>query len=191
MKRLLLLAFLATLLTSCGSVRKIESGAVTVGERLSIQIEGNWNHVDFPNIKPAQIWTMEGVTIDELLIYAGIRDGQVMHPETGIHAKRKSVAFRATMPLEEVVSMFEALLTRDDSTFKLTRVEPYPFAGRKGIRFEYERIRKSDNVVQSGMGYAAVDQGELFALIYQAPRLTFYPRHQARVAAMAKSVVLR
>ena len=36
-----------------------------------------------------------------------------------------------------------------------------------------------------------VNQGELFALIYHAPRLTFFPRHQARVEAMAKAVMIK
>lgn len=191
MTKLLLVLIFTAVLAGCGSVRKIESGAVSVGDRLSINIEGNWNHLDFPAIKPAQIWTMEGVTVDELLIYSGIRDGQAMHPENAASAKKKSVVFRDTMPLEEVVSMFEALLTRDDSTFKLTKVEPYLFAGSKGVRFEYERIRKADSVVQTGVGFSAIDKGELFALVYQAPRLTFFPRHKARVELMAKSVLVK
>lgn len=190
MKKLILLIAFATALTGCGSVRKVESGTVAVGERLAINIEGNWNHLDFPGTKPAQVWTMEGVTVDELLIYSGIRDGQVMHPENSGNVK-KNVVFRSSVPLEEVVSMFEALLTRDDSTFKLSKVEPYPFAGKKGIRFEYERIRKADSVVQNGVGFGLIDNSELFAMIYQAPRLTFFPRHKARVELMAKSVYVK
>lgn len=191
MTRLLLVVILTSVLAGCASVRKIESGAVSVGDRLNISIEGNWNHLDFPAFKPAEVWTMEGVSVDELLIYSGIRDGQAMHPENAAGAKKKDVVFRNTMPLEEVVSMFEALLTRDDSTFRLTKVEPYPFAGRKGVRFEYERIRKADSVVQSGLGFGVIDKGELFALVYLAPRLTFFPRHKARVESMAKSVLVK
>jgi uncharacterized protein YceK len=187
MKRLfLVLAIVA--LAGCASVRKVESGTVVVGERLSFQIEGDWNHLDFPGTKPAQIWTMEGVTVDELLIYSGIRDGQAMHPEEWGNSPKKNILFRKSMPLEEVVSMFEAVLTRDDSTFNMTRVEPYVFAGKKGIRFEYDRIRKLDSVQQRGIAYALIDKSELFALIYQAPRLTFFPRHRERVESIAKSV---
>lgn len=94
------------------------------------------------------------------------------------------------MQIEEVVAMFEGVLTRDGSTFKLLKLDPYPFGGRKGYRFEYERIGKVDNVQQRGVGFGAIDKGELFALIYQAPRLTFFPRHKDRVDAIAKSVVI-
>lgn len=191
MKKILLLVVLLSALAGCGSVRKIESGTVTVGERLSLNIEGNWNHLDFPQLKPAKIWTMEGVTVDELLIFSSIRDGEALHADRNTGGNKKDVTFRSSMPPEEIVSMFESLLTRDSSTFKLTKVEPYPFGGKKGIRFDYERIRKSDSVVQNGMGFGTIDKGELFAMIYQAPRLTFFPRHKARVELMAKSVLVK
>lgn len=190
MKKLLLIV-LAVLLSACASIKKVESGNHAVGERLSVNIEGAWNHLDFPGLKPAEVWTMEGVTVDEFLIYSGIKDGQVMHPDNQVNGQKKSFVFRSGMQTEEVVSMFEGVLTRDGSNFKLTKLEPYPFGGRKGFRFEYERIRKFDNVQQLGVGFGSVDKGELFALIYQAPRLTFFPRHKDRVEAIAKSVAIK
>lgn len=191
MKKLILLG-LIVLLASCASVRKVEPGSRAVGERLVVNLEGPWNHLDFPAVKPAEVWTMEGVTVDELLIYSGIRDGQVIHPEGPVSGKEvRKFAFRSSMQAEEVVSLFEGAFTRDGSSFRLVRLEPYPFGGRKGYRFDYELIRKVDNVQQLGMGFGAIDNGELFALVYQAPRLTFFPRHKARVEAMAKAVVIR
>jgi hypothetical protein len=179
------------LLAGCGSVQKVQSGANTVGERMTVTIEGAWNHLDFPGIKPARVWTMEGVTIDELLIYSGIKDGQALHADDAPGNNKKKILFRSDMQIEEVVSAIEAVLSRDDSVFKLKKVEPYPFGGRKGFRFEYERIRKVDSVQQLGVGFGTIDQGELFAMVYQAPRLTFFPRHQARVELIAKSALIK
>lgn len=190
MKKLLILA-LAALLAGCASVRKVETGANQVGERLSLKVDGNWNHLDFPGIRPAQVWTMEGITIDELLVYSGIRDGQAMHPESPAGSKQKDFVFRKSMQTEELVSLLEGVLSRDGSTFKLLRLEPYAFGGRKGFRFEYERIRKIDNVPMRGIGFGAIDRDELFALVYQAPRLTFFPRHQSRIEAIAQAVVIK
>lgn len=187
----LFVLIVALALVGCASVRKVESGANTVGSRLTINIEGNWNHLDFPAIKPAQIWTMEGVTVDELLIYSGIRDGEIMHPEPPAGTKTKNFIFRSGMQTEEVVSMLEGVLSRDNSTFKLLGLQPYPFGGKKGFRFEYERIRKVDGVRLQGVGFGATDNGELFAMLYQAPRLTFFPRHRERVEAIAKSAVIK
>ncbi len=187
MKRLLLVGLLL-ILAGCATVKKIDSGVNTIGERMNINITGNWNGLDFPGIKPAQVWTMEGLTIDELIIYAGIKNDQAMHIENSADSKLKNFVFHSNMPTEEIVSMFEGVLSRDGSTFKLLKLERYPFGGTNGFRFEYERIRKLDSVQLRGVGFGGVDKGELFALLYQAPRLTFFPRHQARVEDIAKSV---
>lgn len=186
MKKLYVIVLIA-LLSACATVNKVDSGKRAVGDRFVLTIEGAWNHIDFPGIKPAQAWTMEGLAIDELLIYSGIRDGQALHPEFSSDSKKKNFSFRSTMQTEEVVSAFEGMLSRDGSTFKLIKLEPFTLGGKKGFRFEYERIRKRDNVQQNGVGYGAVDKGELFALIYHAPRLTFFPRQFSRVEAIARS----
>lgn len=191
MRHLLVIA-LVIALAGCGTaVRKVETGANTVGERLTVYLEGPWNHIDFVGNKPGQVWTMEGVSVDELIIYSGIKDGQAMHPEDARQSKKQNVIFRSNMPTDQIVSMFEGVFTRDDSVFKLTRVEPSSFGGRKGVLFEFERIRKYDNLRQNGFGYGTVDGGELFALVYVAPTLTFFPKHQARVEAIVRSAFIK
>ena len=79
----------------------------------------------------------------------------------------------------------------DGSSFRLTKMEPSPFGGVKGVHFEFTRIRKVDNVVLSGEGWAAVSKGELFAMLYMAPRLGFFPRHAAQVQKIAMSAKIR
>jgi hypothetical protein len=88
---------------------------------------------------------------------------------------------------DEIVAMFEGMLTRDQSTFTLVKLEPVPFAAGKGVRFQYELMRKADNVPLAGLGYAVVDGGQLFALLYNAPRLAFFPRHEKDFERLAQS----
>jgi hypothetical protein len=47
-----------------------------------------------------------------------------------------------------------------------------------------------DNVQLSGVCYATVSRGELFALIYMAPRLAFFARHAPTVDRIAQSARL-
>jgi hypothetical protein len=180
-------AVLVLLLAGCASATKMH-GEHTLGSRLVVNPEGPWNRIDLAIFGPAEVWTMEGVPVDQLLVYPGIRDEQVVH---GAGGPGKSFAFRSTMQPEEVVAMFEGMLTRDGSQFKLSRLEPVSFGGGKGFRFEYSVIRRADGVVLSGLGYGTVSQGELFALLYHAPRLTFFPRHRGAVEQMARSVQIR
>lgn len=185
-----MLVFLAAL-SGCASVSKVDTGDHIVGDRLVLHLDGAWNHVNAPGLGPAQTWTMEGLPVDQLLVYSGVKDGQVVHPETGGGSgARKSFAFRSSMQPEEVVAMFEGMFTRDGSSFKLVKLEPAQF-GDKGFRFEYQLTRKVDNVQLSGIGYGSVSKGELFAILYVAPRLGFFPRHQDRVEQMARSARLK
>lgn len=181
----------ALVLGACASVDKIEKGNRMLGERLQVDIDGPWNHLNLPNSGPAQIWTMEGITVDELLLYSGLKDGEVIHNRSQNIPNAKSFHFKSTMKPDEIVSLWEGALTRDGSRFKLLKLEAVQFAGEPGFRFEYELVRKLDNVQMRGIGYGAVSKGELFALLYTAPRLTFFARHRDRVERIAKSAVLK
>jgi len=190
--RILLAAILVAGIAGCATtqITKVESGERVVGERLEIKVDGAWNLINTPLLAPAQAWTMEGLPIDQLLIYSGVKDGEAIRPQAG-GAAPTSVNFRSSMQPDEIVAMFEAALTRDGSTFKLAKLEPSSFAGAKGLRFEYAVVRKFDNVQLSGVGFAAVRDGELFAMVYSAPRLGFFPRHQQRVEDIARTAKLR
>jgi hypothetical protein len=186
MKTLLGLA-LVVFLAACTTVatKKVDSGDNTIGDRLRVTIDGPWNQITAPGMGPAYIWTMEGLPVDQLRIYSGIKDGEVIHDTR--NTSLKSFSFRSNMQSDELVSMFEGMLTRDGSTFKLVKVEPSTFGGGKGVRFEYAMVTKEDSLPLTGVGYATVDNSELFALLYNAPRLGFFPRHQGRVEQIARS----
>jgi len=108
-----------------------------------------------------------------------------------MQGQKRSFTFKSGMQPEQIVQLFEGMFTRDGSTFALTKLEPASFGGSHGFRFEYGLTRKVDNVQLSGLGFVAVDKGELFAIVYLAPRLTFFPRHVARVQQMAGSAIIR
>ena len=83
------------------------------------------------------------------------------------------------------------MMTRDGSRYTLDKLESATFGGVKGLRFQFTKTRKIDNVILSGVGYAAISKGELFAIIYEAPKLTFFPRHIARVEGITHSAKIR
>jgi len=186
----LVAAALVVVLAGCAApVTKVDSGEQTVGDRLQVSLEGPWNQVRAPALAPAQVWTMEGLPLDQLLVYSGIKNEQLIHAEGP--ASRKNFAFRSSMQPDEIVALFEGMLTRDGSSFKLVKLGPASFGGTKGFRFEFALTRRVDNVQLSGVGYGVVSNGELFALLYQAPRLAFFARHQPRVEQMARSARLK
>jgi hypothetical protein len=183
-------ALLAVALAGCASVAKMESGEQTIGGRLVVHLDGAWNHVTTPGIGPAHTWTMEGLPIDQLRIYTGIKDGEVVHqPDSS--GNRKNFSFRASMQPDDIVAMFEGMMTRDGSAFKLNKLEPVSFGGQKGFRFEFSLTRKVDGVELSGVGFGSVVNGELYAMLYAAPQLGFFERHRPSVEQMARSAKLK
>lgn len=191
MRKIIPICLMLMVLAGCATVRKVETGVNTVGERLTFNLTGPWNHVDFPGIKPGQVWTMEGIFVDELVIYSGIKSGERMHQPNSAGSKAKDIVFDAKMGRDEVVSMFEGVLARDGSLISRKRVAPSIFGGRPGVLFEFERTRKEDGLKQLGFGYAAIDRQELFALVYAAPAITFFERHKASVQEIARSAAIR
>jgi hypothetical protein len=187
-----LAALALVLLAGCVSVSKVETGENAVGERFTVTLAGAWNHINAPGLGPAQVWTMEGLAVDQMLLYSGLKDGEAIHaPYRGPGPDRKSFEFHSKMQPHEIAALFEGMLSRDGSTFKLLKLEPASFGGARGFRFEYALVRKVDNVQLSGVGYGAVDRGELFALVYMAPRLAFFGRYAPTVEAIAKSARIK
>jgi hypothetical protein len=189
--KLILTVILTAVLAACVTASKIDTGEQTVGERLLVTLEGPWNQVNISTMEPAKVWTMEGLPLDQLLIYSGVKNDEKVSGSAPAGAARKDFVFRSAMQPDEVVTMFEGMLTRDGSQFKLVKLEPASFGGEKGFRFEYSIVRRGDNAQLSGVGFGAVSKGELFSLLYHAPRLTFFPRHQPRVERMARSARLK
>jgi hypothetical protein len=187
--RYLAIGVLLSVLSGCAAVTKVETGERAVGERMTVKLEGAWNHVNAPGMGPGQTWTMEGLPVDQLLLYSGLKDGEAVHG-TG-PGEKKIFSFRSSMQPEEVVAMFEGMMTRTGSSFKLLKLEPTTFGGIKGSRFEFTLTRKLDGVQLSGFGYSAISKGELFAILYMAPRLGFYPRHAAQADRISRSAYVK
>ena len=78
MKRALLMiaVLLLLLLAACTSMSKVE-GEQVVNERLVVNVPGAWNRlVDRSEQRPYESWTQEGIPLDHLRLWAGLRPGQ-------------------------------------------------------------------------------------------------------------------
>lgn len=190
LSRFLLLA-LVLALAGCATISKVERGEQVVRGRLVVQLDGPWNQFDGTLASTWPTWTVEGQTVDRLVFVVGLKDGGELAPPLPGAKDQRPLTFRATMQPHEVVALYQAFLTRDGSTFTLDKLEPVRFLDGNGFRFRFSVVRRFDDVRISGMGYAAVRGGELFAIVYSAPRLGFFPRYEAQVEKMAQSARLR
>lgn len=178
----------ALLLGGCAAVSVVSQGEVVVERRLVVQADRPWNQFG-SHLTHVPTWTHEGITVDELKFYVGIKDGQVL-PAAPVK-NTTPLTFRAKMSPQEVVALFQAMLTRDGSSFQLDKIEPTTFLQSPGFRFDYSLIRKSDDVQLKGAAFGVVKNGELFVMTYSAPRLVFFPRYLPAFEKLASSATVR
>lgn len=187
-RRALLLALIWGL-AACTVVSKVEKGEAVVRDRLVVQVDDPWNRFERDISYGMPTWTQEGITVDAMRFLVGVADGQPIAPTTD--SKQTPLLFRASMQPAEIAALYQALLSRDGSTFTLTRIEPDQFIGTRGLRIEYELVRKVDDVRLKGVAWAAVHQNQLFMIAYDAPRLAFFDKYIARATAVARSARVR
>jgi hypothetical protein len=182
-------AVLAAALAGCANVTKIESGEALVGNRVQLSLPGAWNQLSLGQLGPTAVWTNDGIFVDLLSFFVGVKDGAALAPPTG--KEQRPLTFRASMQPHEVVGLFEGWYRREGNTFQLDRLQPTEFMGGAGWRFDYTVVRKFDDVELQGVGWATVRNGELHAMTFTAPRLGFFARYEQPVGRIAASARLR
>jgi hypothetical protein len=188
--RLFLCSLAVVLLTACGATTElVKPGVATLGDRLSFKVSSAWNHVKTPGTPAMQhVWTRDGLAIDQLRVWSPVRSGELIREKSG---DERPLEFNASMSSEQIVALFEGYYARGGNRFTLTKATAQPFLGGAGTRIEFEWTMQSDNVRRSGLGYFVVRGGELHALMYTAPRLVFFAKHQQEVANLAESAALK
>lgn len=182
-----LLVAAALLASGCANVAKVSTGENLVGGRVALNLDAAWNQINFGNRKSV-LWTQDGVPLDALEFWVGVKDGDTL---AEVSKDKRPLVFKPAMAPHELVALFEGLYGRDGSTFKLLRLAPADFLGGKGLRFDYEVVRKADDVTVQGVAWAVVQGNELFAMTFTAPRLGFFARHLPKVEQAAASARLK
>ncbi|MBL8330389.1 MAG: hypothetical protein JNJ71_16250 [Rubrivivax sp.] len=180
-----------TLAAGCAQITHVATGEMVVKDRLVLTLDRPWNQFAAGFGESATVWTQDGVYVDALRFYVGLKDGELLAPTPSEPKGTQPLAFRSTMRTAEIVTLFETLFSRGGSTFTLDRVQPETFAGQNGFRFDFSSIRKIDDVRLRGTGWGAVRNGELFVITYTAPRLSFYERNIKSVDSIVASARIR
>lgn len=194
MKRIAALV-LALSLAACTTMSRMEGDQV-VNERLAVHVSSAWNKVtDRWEIGPYDTWTQEGLPLDHLRFWGGVRPGQTLMVKPMVFSRAPDAkeprvpTFRMGLTPEKLVRLFEELYA-NAGPVTVTRVEPAMFAGHKGVRFEFTLARRRDDLAMQGVGWVSVRPDpvwgeELYAATFVAPKLGFYQR----LLPMAEEVV--
>lgn len=184
----------AVVLAGCAAIVKVE-GEHVVNNRLAVKVGEAWNRLTMAGGQPYETWTQEGPSLDQLRFWAAIQPGQALMAATAstpVGQKAPRVpTFTSGMAPDQLVNLFEILYSADGSQVKMTRMEPAPFAGELGVRFEFAVTRKRDDLQFRGVGWVAVRKNELFAATFLAPQLAYYQRLMPKVETVIATARIR
>lgn len=193
MKKILLIA-VSVIVVGCANIVKVD-GEQTVNSKMTVKLPESWNKINLPGSQqPYELWTKDGIFVDQLRMWAGINTGAnlVVAPPKNSQGKAPRVpVFTTGMKLDQMASLFEQMYAIDGSTVTLDKVEPASFGAQQGVRVEFSVVVQNSNLQLKGIAWAAEHKGQFYATSYVAPRLSFFPRYLPQVQDIAKSAAIK
>jgi hypothetical protein len=158
---------------------------------LTVTAGQDWNRSSVRPIKASEVWTLDGVNLNQLYFVAGLVPGQTMYRDAA-KKDRPLPTFRASAQLTDIPEFVESStrIALNTSVFELTGVQPTKFAGRQGVRFTYQYAVEGSPLMRKGIGTGAIVDGKLHLIVYTAPALYYYDRDVAKVTALMDSARL-
>lgn len=179
---------LALILSACTTVTRIE-GEQRLGNRLSLTLPSAWNKFSQPASVPFEVWTQDGIMLDQLRIWAAVKPDQalIIKPASDGTKAAKAPVFKPGLRPDQWVALLEMTYASDGSTVNVDKVEPSTWAGMKAVRFEFSMTRKHDDLAFRGVGWATEQDQHFFAAVFTAPRLHFYGQLLPKVEAVVQT----
>lgn len=187
---LLALVFLVPIAAQAGW--KEMSAGVTVSvvrDGMTVTPQNEWNRWSSRPSERGEIWTIDGVAINELSFFTGIKDGETLYREqyTSLNPLPK---FRSSMLPTDLVEFFEGSnrIVLQSSLFKIDSIEPAKLGEHDAVRFRYHYVSQSDEIARLGEGVAANIDGKLYLVNFVAPAIHYFDRDIAAVRTIVDSV---
>lgn len=169
-----------------GLQQKIVKGAY------SVQTATTWNRLTQKEGKYQEVWTLDGDQLNRVIFFGGVPVGEPLLKERD-KEREPLPKVGANMLLPDIPTFFERSyrLYYGTPTMQIGLQEPGSFAGMDGIHFEYSYVDVSDEVERKGEAFAAIHDGKLYLITFEAPSLYFFDRDIAKYRALIDNIHLR
>lgn len=172
-------------LVEAGSSRKVSDGD------LYVTATGDWNRSTVTTGKRGETWTRDGAMLNDLSFFGKIKPGESLF-RTSDRKRRPLPLFEADFLPTDIVDWYRdtANIILGGSLFEVGEVRPATLAGHPGVHFAFT-YTGGDNVERKGEVRAAVVDGRLFLITFDAPRLHYFDHDIAQVRAIMDSARFR
>jgi hypothetical protein len=175
---------------ACEPYKVVEPGTGPIGDGMTVSTTLPWVHIvqPFAPDGPDQVWTLDGLGLNALLIYGGIEDGNILLKFKGDDKVQPPKFSRGMdgLELQELIGTTVSRALAGGIAVKMLSLAPATFMGAPGFETEFAYPTK-DGLEMLGYASGANIGGELYLLIFVAPRIHYYNKDVAAVRAIAAS----
>lgn len=168
-------------------------GDVAVAGKLMLATPlAGWNSSTAQPSERSERWTRDGLALNELTFFAGVRDGEALYFKPFL-ADKDLPKFRSDMLPTELVELFEnsnrAIL--GSSVFTIGKVEPSMLGKYDAVRFAYSYAAQDEGLTRRGEAVAAIVEGRLYLVNFVAPAIHYFDRDIAEIRQLISTLQLR
>ncbi|MCC2608151.1 hypothetical protein [Planctobacterium marinum] len=165
------------LVTSCAQFKLIPASELKV-KGFSVLPATSWSKSPFEPGEKAEVWTIDGYSLNQMLVFGEIKEGETLLKETSKELPMPK--FRAEMLPNELEDLVKtSIINQEDGTLKIEtkNVRPQQIGEQVAFRFELEffdanGLKKNSDVI------VWVKDKQLFGMIFTAPTLHYYESYK-------------
>jgi hypothetical protein len=149
----------------------------------------NWNRWSARPSQKGELWTIDGLSLNELSFFAAVSSGEPLYRE--LNKKDQPLPkFKSGMLPTDLVEFFEASnrIVLQSPLFTIDKVEPTKLSGNDAVRFSYHYAVEGDQLNRKGEGVAANINGKLYLVNFVAPEIHYYDRDIASFRDMVAKI---
>ncbi|WP_395342175.1 hypothetical protein PN836_000285 [Ningiella sp. W23] len=185
--RVLFLTMVCIFLASCASYKLVGKTPVSV-KGMQVTPQFHWNKAPNAPGKNAEVWTMDGHQLNELIFVGELESGKPMFSSRSKELPMPS--FKAGMlpnELESLVSTSVRNLLGGESEVSVSNLRPMPVNGQMGFRFNMD-FYTADGLAKRG-DVLILESGEkLYSMILIATKLHYFDSLSPEFENMANSL---
>lgn len=180
----------AALASGAAQAHKLRERALAVqvaDEGFVVTPSQDWNRLDGNAGKRTESWTLDGAQLNDLTFYGGIEPGKPLVRERNKKSDPLPKFTTSTLPVE-IPELVEGTYrtVKNIANFEVTATEPARFLGSDGISFSYQYL-DGEHLVRKGEARAAIIDGKLYMMTFDAPRLRYFDQSIAEFRRIADS----
>ena len=188
MKRGVAVAALCGLVSACTGFQAVEGNmpVQVVGSDITVVPQVAWSQAT-NKTSFGQLWTIDGIGLDELRFYTGIRPGAPLMPVPGVQQRDLGKYDSSMLPNDVMELLVSTLNKAGHQQIRTEALRPAPFGSLTGFRFDFSFANR-DGLEMKGMALAAQRNGRLDLILFTAPAEYYFERHAPTVERIFASI---